>query len=206
MSRSFFASLRTSLSDQRLDAYQQLVTDTDIDLLERHFWNTAICEALYPTLQNLEIALRNNINDAITTSFKNSHWLTDPSPLDKQQRFTVSSVIKKAKEDGKAFNTGQIIAELNFGFWTGLFDRKYDKVLWNRKDLIRSAFPNMPNHLRTRLTLSRRFTEIRILRNRVFHHEPIWNKDKLGQQYEDLVEALGWEHLSYALSINTQND
>jgi len=50
----------------------------------------------------------------------------------------------------------------------------------------------MPNHIRTRLTLSRRFTEIRILRNRVFHHEPIWNKDKLGQQYEDLVEALGW--------------
>jgi len=43
MSRKFFASLRTSLSDQRLDAYQQSTIDTDIDLLERHFWNKLMC-------------------------------------------------------------------------------------------------------------------------------------------------------------------
>jgi len=192
MSRKFFTSLRTSLSDQRIDAYRQSTTDTDIDLLECYLWNIAICEALYPTLQNIEIALRNNINDAIRSSCKNPHWLTDQNFLDAQQRHAVSFVIKKAKETGKTLNTGQIIAELTFGFWTGLFDKKYGTVLWNRKDLIRSAFPNMPNDIRTRQTLSKRFTEIRIFRNRVFHHEPIWSKNKLGQQYEDLVEALGW--------------
>jgi hypothetical protein len=192
MSRVFLASLRISLSDQRLDAYRQSTTDADIDLLERYLWNIAICEALYPTLQNLEIALRNNINHSIIISFHDPDWLTNPKILDIQKQKLILGIIKNAKEAGKTVNAGQLIAELSFGFWTSLFDKKYDTVLWQRNNLIRSVFPNMPNHIRNRPTLSKRFTDIRRLRNLVFHHEPIWNKDKLGQQYKDLIEALGW--------------
>lgn len=192
MSQIFFASLRISLSDQRLDAYRQSTTDTDIDLLERYFWNIAICEALYPPLQNLEISLRNNINHAITISFENPHWLTDYKLLDPSKQKHILGVIEKAKKAGKTINTGQLIAELNFGFWTSLFDAKYDRVFWQRKTLIRSAFPNMPTHIRNRSTLSKRFTDIRILRNLVFHHKPIWDKEKLTQQHENIVEALDW--------------
>ncbi len=50
----------------------------------------------------------------------------------------------------------------------------------------------MPNRIRTRKKLSQRFNRIRNLRNRVFHHEPIWYWQDLAQQHEDILEAIAW--------------
>jgi hypothetical protein len=33
---------------------------------------------------------------------------------------------------------------------------------------------------------------IRRLRNRVFHHEPIWYWKDLRQQHNEIIEAIGW--------------
>jgi len=189
MAQDFFLLLRSSLSDQRFDSYRQSSTDKNIDLLEHYLWNIALCESLYPTLQNLEIALRNNIYKAVAISFDNPKWFDDPSILNDEQQ---KSVREAKKRLNKPATEGRVIAELTFGFWTSLFDRKYDRVFWNQKDLIKNAFPNMPNSIRTRSTLSKRFSDIRKLRNRVFHHEPIWNNPDLKNRYEGLTEALGW--------------
>jgi hypothetical protein len=192
MSDNFFLSLRGSISDQRLDAYRQAHTDTDVDLLGRYLWNTALCESLYPTLQNLEIALRNNIYNAAKVSFDDHNWLDNPDILVTQQLNSVTKAKREIRKAGKAVTAGRVIAELTFGFWTSLFDRKYDQVFWNRKTLIRTAFPNMPNSIRNRLTLSKRFGEIRKLRNRAFHHEPIWKNSHLPQLHADLTDAIDW--------------
>ena len=50
----------------------------------------------------------------------------------------------------------------------------------------------MPNTLRTRKTLSKRFNRIRHLRNRVFHHEPVWYWQDLAQQHQEILEAIAW--------------
>ncbi|WP_444945362.1 hypothetical protein ACJJIP_13825 [Microbulbifer sp. VTAC004] len=63
-------------------------------------------------------------------------------------------------------DAGRVIAELSFGFWTSLLDRRYKQVLWPR--LLKTAFPEMPRRLRTRNNLSRRFQRICHLRNRIF--------------------------------------
>jgi len=192
MNQNFFTSLRTSISHQRLDAYRILPIDTEIDLVERYFWNIALCESLYPVLQNIEIGLRNNIYNAATISFKDPKWFDNVRTLEAQQILSVNAAKTKIQKDRKSLTVGRIISELSFGFWTSLFDKKYDSTFWKRKDLIRAAFPNMPNHMRTRHTLAKRFNEIRRLRNRVFHHEPIWNISNLNQQYENIIEALDW--------------
>lgn len=192
MNQNFFASLRTSISHQRLNAYKTLSTDTEIDLLERYFWNIALCESLYPVLQNLEITLRNNIYNAATLSFKDPNWFDNVRILEEQQILSVKAAKIKIQKDRKSLTVGRIISELSFGFWTSLFDKKYDSTFWKRRDLIRAALPNMPNHMRTRHILAKRFNEIRRLRNRVFHHEPIWNISNLTQQHENIVEALDW--------------
>ncbi|WP_177420368.1 Abi family protein [endosymbiont of Lamellibrachia barhami] len=72
----------------------------------------------------------------------------------------------------KVLNPGRIIAELNFGFWSSMLDKCYEQVLWPQ--LIKTAFPYMPRKIRTRKVLSQQFHKIRQLRNRIFHHEPIW--------------------------------
>lgn len=40
--------------------------------------------------------------------------------------------------------------------------------------------------------LSGRLNEIRRLRNRVFHYEPIWHRRDLGQSHDEIVETVGW--------------
>ncbi len=83
-----------------------------------------------------------------------------------------------------------MVAELTFGFWITLLDRRYERVLWPR--LLRSAFPHMPAAIRQRQTLSKRFDDIRKLRNRVFHHEPILNRPNLIQEHAAIIDAIGW--------------
>jgi len=33
---------------------------------------------------------------------------------------------------------------------------------------------------------------IRRLRNRAFHHEPIWHRSDLHQRYDDILTIIGW--------------
>ena len=78
----------------------------------------------------------------------------------------------KLRRERKRPDVGRIIAELNFGFWTSLLDRRYEQVLWPA--MIKQVFPHMPRRQRTRVNLVERFNEVRQLRHRIFHHESIW--------------------------------
>ena len=40
--------------------------------------------------------------------------------------------------------------------------------------------------------LHRRLDRIRRLRNRVFHHEPIWHLPDLAEQHRLVLETIGW--------------
>ncbi len=50
----------------------------------------------------------------------------------------------------------------------------------------------MPKRIRTRRMLSWLFHKFRQLRNRIFHHEPIWYWQDLPQQHEQILEAISW--------------
>lgn len=52
--------------------------------------------------------------------------------------------------------------------------------------------PRTIRTIRTRANLSKRFQRIRILRNRIFHHEPVWYWQDLRQQHADILEAIAW--------------
>jgi len=40
--------------------------------------------------------------------------------------------------------------------------------------------------------ICKRFNELRNLRNRVFHHETIWNRATLLRDYNTIYEAIDW--------------
>ena len=150
MQAELASKLKRVLSSERLAAYRQRTQgNDDLNLFCHYVWNIALSESLYPSLQALEVILRNTIHHAACGSF----------------------------------------AELNFGFLTSLLDRRYEQVLWPA--IIREAFPYMPRRYRTRINLLRRFNEVRRLRNRVFHHEPIWYWP-LPDKHQRLLEAIHW--------------
>lgn len=151
----------------------------------------ALSESLYSSLQVLEIALRNTIHHAASTHFGQLDWFDAPSVL---QHAHERGAILKAKatltQQKKPHDAARIVAEVSFGFWTSLLDRRYEQTLWPK--LLKPAFPYLPRRLRTRADLSKRFHTMRQLRNRVFHHEPIWHWHNLTQQHQQILEALAW--------------
>lgn len=186
---AFYDPLCVAISRQRLTRCDQ--NDGDLNMMARYLYNTALCEALYPLLQHLEVSLRNSWHHALTAEYSRPDWYDlETTFLWDDEVGIVEKAIKKLDRQKRPVDPDHIVAELTLGFWTTLLDLRYEYVLWPR--LLKSAFPRMNRTLRTRVVLSSRFNRIRTLRNRVFHHEPIWHWRDLGQQHQELVEAIEW--------------
>lgn len=188
---TLFPIVSQCISSKRIEAYRES-GDSDLDTLTKSVWNICLCEAIYPVLQNLEIGLRNTIHASAEKSFRNPLWFTaNPPIVGVEERTKVAQAERKLRRRMKPIEPGRMVAELNFGFWTSLFDVRYDRVLLNRPNFLKEAFPYMVKASRTRGTLSRRLNGIRALRNRVFHHERILNRN-LAQDYAEIIETMDW--------------
>lgn len=183
--------LRKGLSAERLGGYvARGKVSGDDEVLSHYLWNIALCESLYPVLQCLEVTLRNSIHDALTQS-SNDRWFEDARLLHgHKEQEAIRDAKARLRILGKPDESGRIVAELRFGFWTSLFDRRYEQVLWPRH--LKSVLPEMPRKIRTRKTVSWQLEEARRLRNRVFHHEPIWYWSDLLDKHARLLETLRW--------------
>jgi len=191
MQANFSEQLRRAISHERLAAYNQRgSSNDDAELFAHYALNMALSESLYTPLQCLEVSLRNGIHDAATAHFKTDAWFDLPSLLSPQERHKVQEAKNTLIKGKKPLDSVRIIPELTFGFWTSLFDVRYEKILWPW--LLKPVVPNMPRHIRIRRTLSKRLNRVRTLRNRIFHHEPIWHWRDLQSQHTDILEAITW--------------
>ena len=186
-----FEKIRQTISPARLEAYREN-EETDLRVLARYMWNMALCESIYPPLQVLEVSLRNSLHKTITEHFGRENWYDPPSPLHPKEARRIVGAKNALTRDKKPHDPNRIVAELNLGFWTSLFDVRYEhnQILWPK--LMKKVFPYLPKYLRTRRNVSSRFTDIRRLRNRVFHHERILHWKDLARKHADMIDAIGW--------------
>jgi len=187
---TLFSRVSTILTSERIEAYRR--GDGDTDVLAKYIWNACMCEALYPALQNLEIGLRNSLHLSISYSFSRDDWYEDLTILDDWGLAKIAQAKSELARWGKPETPGRIVAELEFGFWTSLLATRYNDILWSRRGLLKHAFLYMPKGLRHRHRLAGRFSDIRKLRNRVFHHEPIWYHTDLSAKHDNILEAMDW--------------
>ena len=188
----WLASLRGAFSGERLDSYRADVSEPPAEVLGRYAWNVALSEALYPSLQALEVTLRNAVHAAVAARFEDDLWFFSDEPriLKEKERETAECARRGLRQRGKHETPGRIVAELNFGFWTSLFASGYEQTLWPR--LLKPVFPQASNRQRARKALLFRLNEIRRLRNRVFHHEPVHDFPDLPGLHGKIVETIGW--------------
>lgn len=193
------AALRRALSNERLDAYG--VGRPDEEKLAVYLWNVALCESLYPVLHGLEIALRNAVFRAGTAAFPSTATLDVPCWLDADpplilaaDQHVIAAAKARLKRGNKPMEPGRLVADLSFGFWTTLFDVRYErsKTLWPRLFAYGLMDTASPKSIRSRNKLSPLINRVRHLRNRVFHYEPIWHWKDLREQYSLLLDLLAW--------------
>ncbi len=191
MQANFSDQLRRAISHERLDAYRKHgSSNDDAELFAHYAWNMELSESLYTPLQCLEVSLRNSVHDSATAHFKTDTWFDLPGLLFPQEINKVQEAKNTLVKSKKPLDAGRIIPELTFGFWTSLFDVRYEKILWPW--LLKPVVPNMPRHIRIRKNLSKRLNRVRTLRNRIFHHEPIWHWRDLQNQHTEALETIAW--------------
>ena len=185
----FYEELRQATSPSRLVRYFTLRPGIDdLEAFSLYLWDMALCESLYPVLQGIEVTLRNSIHQAASATFGDEFWFRNR--LLTREQGTILQLDSSFGTPSNRVGSGKYISECSLGFWVGLFRGEYEQVLWTR--LLPAVFPHAPRRFRSRSELYARLDRIRRLRNRVFHHEPIWHLPDLEQQHQQILETIGW--------------
>ena len=206
-------SLRSALSAERLSAYA-LPEDTDeVDSVARYLWNLALCSALQPALHTLEVTVRNRlfkisrrIVDETRLSFDQIPcWLdAQPSLLADRERRAVEKAKETIARRGRPMTEGRLVSALGLGFWVSLCRRPYEQGrtdgphLW--PELATRGFPHLPDAKRTRLQIFYALDPLRDLRNRVSHHEAVWDR-KLDRSHQNILETITWINRDLATTL-----
>jgi hypothetical protein len=218
---AYLSEAQRALDPERLDAYAHPVAHQHslLDKLGCYTWNVALCESLYPALHVGEVLLRNAVYRAIDSAYHVRPrpgllcWLDAGKRVLTQEHADRVSVTRaklgrRLNVNGLPLTVGRLIADLNFGFWTYLFDKEYgyrsptEPRLW--PGLLPQVFPHLPPSVpRERDVIQNRLTRIRDLRNRAFHHEPIWKYPDLQQRYDEVLDLINWISPSVARTVAT---
>lgn len=193
MVANFVAHIEPWISHERMEAYRPEGGD-DLAMVVTYLYNVTLCEALYTSLGFLEVALRNSLHTSLASLYGSTSWYTLPGVLEDGQQRDVRRVTTRIRGERKPVTPDPVVSELNFGFWVALLSTPYDARSWRprKSRYLKSSFPHVPRNQRQRPFIYKRYNELRGLRHRVFHHETIWNRTTLAQDYSNLNEALEW--------------
>ena len=127
-------------SEDRMKKYFLLYPDDEQKAVKHYQCNIMLSEAMYPCLSVFEVELRNSVVRELVAFAKREEWYvafsTTPGLMELNKY--ISTAKKQIAARGEDITTAKITAELTWGFWTSLFNRNYERILW--KDLRRS-FP-----------------------------------------------------------------
>lgn len=188
---AFVTELPFPLSEIRLAAYRP-EAGSDLDMVTNYFWNIDLAEAIVPCLHAIEVALRNSIHAALTDELGDQMWFYRPGLLGWGQLEQLANALENLSRKRADPTPGRIVAALTFGFWVALFSGNYEHSIWQPDGykLLRNVFPHA--EAISRKQVHTRLNRIRDLRNRVFHHEEIWNLPQLQQMHDEIHETIGW--------------
>lgn len=188
---TFWPGIALAVSSERLAPYLRQTHGDLRKTLCLYLWNIALCESLYPLLNLTETTLRNKLDASLAEMFGQRDWF-NLGWLDARDASKINEARRKIAGSNRLATPGRMVAELTFGFWTSLLDVRYErtKILWPH--LAPKVFACAPRKLRTRKAQSRYASAIRDLRNRVFHHEPIWHCLHLPATVNNSKTWLSW--------------
>ena len=182
------------LSSYRLQSFGLADKSKSSNAIENYTINLQFCCDIYKPLHLFEVCFRNKVHKEVGKIVGQSDWLLDlrmdGSVVEQKLRCSRGSSNAKALESIKKYirNTdavykkdknknpteADLVSRQMFGFWTTFIDSPFDQTLTHKK-LIKHIFPDSnKSYSEIRLALD----NIRKLRNRFFHHEPIRLEDR----------------------------
>lgn len=165
-------------------------------VLNKYHKNIILSEAMIPVLHYFEVLLRNQ-TDKVIKKYYGEDWLIHaPSPLISSSKDIkkISEIIDKLSREQRKLSHDTVLSQMTFGFWCAFFHKRYDPLLWHRKNALKSIFPYLQKKNRTRSHIEQKLLKIKSIRNRIAHHEPVWNLpvsiDEVHQISCELIKAM----------------
>jgi hypothetical protein len=187
-----YAELRDAISPARLTTYLRHAHGNHRLALELYAGNVSAGAALFPILHANEVALRNAINRALESQF-GAQWpyaegFLRTLPRPERATFEANRARLEKKRRVAHLATGDVVSGQNFYFWVALLTARYEHRLW-KAEFARS-FPGAPPYVQ-RALVHATAEEIRVLRNRIAHHEPLLAYDLTGAHLR-AVRMIRW--------------
>lgn len=199
------------LSTARFSSYIA-ATNNHREALKLYQWNLDISSAYLIPLHFYEVILRNAVSDGISLVY-GADWHNNNAFIyshGRQNKDRLTKAIEYAKESSNSSNpsVGSVIAETTLVFWETMFKSSYDNAIW--KPHLNSIFPNALGTLhwsRKRSMIHDATKKIRIVRNRIAHHEPIFNQAKFNHSniMADIEKIVGWRCQYTAAWLSSKN-
>jgi len=188
-------AVKDALSAARLSTFEAAAVSTGSEnytALDLYAWNARVSAALLAPLHICEVALRNAVSDAL----ENVYGVKWPWSRVFEHSLSAPGVGYSPRKDlqdarRNAISTGKVIPELKFVFWQRMFTERHDVRLWDAH--LTRVLPNLDPAKsvgQLRQDIYQEMEQIRRLRNRIAHHEPIFKRELSGdfQRIVTLVE------------------
>ncbi|ABN63953.1 Abi family protein [Shewanella baltica] len=186
-------AIEQTLSFSRFATYRNAVVahtgeDCVYTALNLYEWNAKLAAGFFVPLHIYEVTLRNAISDAISQRY-GVDWPTNDyflNSLTSKNKRAITSLYRDHGYQG----VGKILPEVKLFFWEEMLTKRHDGRIW--RPYVNTVFPNTAHlsveQIRTQLK-DACFT-IRKLRNRIAHHEPIFNQATLPDIYSLIASTI----------------
>lgn len=172
------------LSEPRFMPYLTAAGGNAEAAVDLEWWNLEVAAAFVVPLNRLELALRNALHRSLTTRFSRPDWWRS-APLNENGRRKIAEAKQNlARLQRRPEAPDDVVAQLTFGFWVSLLSGRYHRTLWT--PALHRVFPRAQ-----RGALHQDYDNVRVLRNRIMHHEPIHHRD-LGADHATVYRLL-WQ-------------
>ncbi|WP_193791165.1 hypothetical protein [Mycobacterium paraense] len=183
------AAISQCLSPARISTYVKACDATaapselPVAALRLYQWNVQVSAALMVPIHIFEVAIRNAAAEALEAVY-GPQWpfedrLRNELPRTFNRYCPHRDLIQTATEHTL---TGGVIAQLKLRFWEQIFTRRFEQRIWKKH--LRRVLPNMDHSLPLkdrRGEVRANIEKVRMLRNRVAHHEPIFGRHLAGE-------------------------
>ena len=189
---AFVQALRTPLSAPGLERYRTN-DGPNLHMLANYFWNMDLAETLFPSLPAVEVGLHNTIHATLSNRYGTQQWWHQPYVLGPKQHDAIVGIdVANQNEYSPPSTLARLVASRNGGVWTTILSHPNEPKLWRYKRFILVDRAFLFRAGTTLHDIHQRFNDVRILRNRVMHHEPIFDRPSLVQEHAHLQGALNW--------------
>lgn len=193
-----FDELLSVVSEPRLSYYTSyLKCDTKPSKIGAYYAFQELSGKFFPLVQMVEVSLRNSIHRVAREHYSDETWYLN-FPSSPKSRSTVENAVDKANSELSVLpSADDIVCRLTLGFWVYMLDKEYrdtssHSYLWTPENK-KKVFPNARNPWGADLSVKAIFDEFQqvlILRNRLFHHEPIWKKHNCNSIEQAITNVL----------------